>query len=232
MGDILIMTANYVVGSQDIDVKDYVLTEQSTNYGAIDFPVQKMDDDLRKDHRISVAKDADALKLTPPRLTITYTDAAEAYHTVDYAITESVNLGERTAFGKFVQKPGDVLWSVGLTAAKGQFLFVFVVAWALIVLWSYKQWAFLQGSYNAGKISIIIDDDYGILGKYIVLGIYIMFYYGEMVEEPLSKFFKPPVEPGWTFKFIFAFLAALTPVSSFFFQFLIWFTVVKTLMTK
>lgn len=235
MGDILILSADYVVGSQQIDVSDYVTTERDKNYGAINFPVQKMDDDLRKDHRIAAPPPADAaaLALNPPQLTIKYTDASGAYHTVTYKITETVDLGERTAFGKFAQKPGDVLWSVGLTAAKGQFLFVFVLMWALVITWSYKQWEYLQKAYNNDAIHPYPDDELGIAGKYVAIFVYFIFSYGGKIGKPFELLLGGVnVSDGWIVKFLFAAFAALTPVSSFFFQFLIWFTLVQSLLSR
>jgi len=231
MGEILILSASYVVGDQDIDVTGYVTTQQGANYGAINFPVQKMDEDLRAKHMVVLAADADAVKLTPPRLTINYTDEAGAYHTVNYKIGEVVTVGERSSFGKFVQKPGDVLYDVGLTAAKGQFLFIFVLSWALVVLWSYKQWEFLQLAYNQKNLTGTLDDSLGLLGKYVGLAVFYLFSLITTAEMPF-KGFVPSALPGWTIKFIFSLFAALTPVSSFFFNFLIWFTLVQSLLNK
>uniref|UniRef100_A0A6C0AJG9 Uncharacterized protein n=1 Tax=viral metagenome TaxID=1070528 RepID=A0A6C0AJG9_9ZZZZ len=232
-GAVLILNADYVVGNQEIDVSDYVTTQQGANYGAINFPVQKMDDDLRAAHRISAPPPADAaaIALNPPRLTVNYTDSSGAYHTVSYTITETVDIGERSAFGKFVQKPGDVLWSIGLTAAKGQFLFIFVLVWALVVVWSYKQWGFLQDAYLNQNIGPTTDDRLGVLGKYVGLFVYFVFKYGSLIGKPFEMLLGgADVKSGWIVKFIFALLAALTPVSSFLFQFLIWFTLVQTLV--
>jgi len=228
MGDILIVSADYIVGNQTIDVVDYVTTQQSSQYGAIDFPVQKLDDDLRKDNRITLAKDSDPLKLTPPKLTIQYTDKSGAYHSVTYAITEKVALGERTAFGKFVQKPGDVLSSFGTSAGMVLFGFSFVLIWALGVAWAYKQWEYLQSAYINGALTSVPSDDLGILGKWVGVLVFFVFKYG----ETLGKFGGPEAQPGWIVKFIFSFLAAITPVSSLIFQFLIWFTVVQSLLTR
>jgi len=232
-GAVLILNAEYVVGNQAIDVSDYVTTQQGANYGAIKFPVQKMDEDLRKAHRIYAPPPADAaaLALNPPRLTINFTDQSGAYHTVSYTLTETVDIGERSAFGKFVQKPGDVLWDVGLTAAKGQFVFVFVLIWALIVVWSYKQWSFLQEQFGNGNITSTTNDRLGILGKYVALFVYWIFHYGTSLGKPFEMLLGGvDVKRGWIVKFIFTFFAALTPVTSFLFQFLIWFTLVQTLV--
>jgi hypothetical protein len=228
MGDILIVSADYIVGNQTIDVVDYVTTQQSSQYGAIDFPVQKLDDDLRKDNRITLAKDSDPLKLTPPKLTIQYTNESGAYHSVTYAITEKVALGERSAFGKFVQKPGDVLSSFGTSAGMILFGFSFVLIWALGVAWAYKQWEYLQSAYISGALTSVPSDDLGILGKWVGVFVFFLFKYG----ETLGKFGGSGAQPGWIVKFIFSFLAAITPVSSLIFQFLIWFTVVQSLLTR
>jgi len=231
MGEILILSAKYVVGDQDIDVTSYLTTQQRTNYGAINFPIQKMDDDLRGKHMIVLPADSDTLKLTPPVLTVTYTDEAGAHRTLSKKLGEVVDIGERSAFGKFVQKPGDVLMDFGLTAAKGQFLFVFVLSWALVVMWSYKQWEFLQGAYNGHNITGSIDDSLGLLGKYVGLAVFYLFDYVKIAELPFKGFI-PTAAPGWTIKFIFSLISALTPVSSFFFNFLIWFTLVQSLLAK
>jgi hypothetical protein len=231
MGEILILRAKYVVGDQEIDVISYLTTQQSANYGAINFPVQQMDEDLRKKNMIVLAKDADPLKLTPPVLTITYTDEAGAHRSLTKKLGEVVDIGERSSFGKFVQKPGDVLYDFGLTAAKGQFLFVFILAWALVVVWSYKQWEFLQGAYNGRNITSSINDSLGLLGKYVGIAVFYLFDYVSIVELPF-KGFVPLAARGWTIKFIFSLFAALTPVSSFFFNFLIWFTLVQSLLAE
>jgi len=233
MGSVLVLNAEYVVGNQAIDVSDYVTTQQGANYGAIKFPVNKMDEDLRKAHRIAAPPPADAaaLALNPPRLTINYTDESGAYHTVSYTITEMVDIGERSAFGKFVQKPGDVLYDVGLTAAKGQFVFVFALMWALVVVWAYNQWGFLQDQFVNGNITSTINDRLGVLGKYVALFVYWIFTYGSAIGKPLEMLLGGvDVKRGWIVKFIFALFAALTPVTSFLFQFLIWFTLVQTLV--
>jgi len=235
MGEILILRAKYVVGDQDIDVTSYLTTQQSANYGAINFPVQQMDEDLRKKNMIVLEKDADPLKLTPPVLTLVYTDEAGAHHSLTKKLGEVVEIGERSWFGKFVQKPGDVLMDFGLTAAKGQFLFIFVMSWALVVLWSYKQWAFLQDQMDGNRLPLSIEDKFGTLGKYVAIFAEAIFGLSFVIEPPIQKLVEralgpTPFEPGWTVKFFFAFCAALTPVSSFFFNFLIWFTLVQTLV--
>ena len=58
--------------------------------------------------------------------------------------------------------------------------------------------------------------------------IFFVFKYG----ETLGKFGGPGAQPGWIVKFIFSFLAALTPIASLIFQFLIWFTVVQSLLSR
>ena len=233
MGDIVVLTATYVVGKQSIDVKDYVTLQQSKNYGAIDFPVQKMDDELRAQHRITVKEDDSTLQLSPPHLTIEYTDRSQAYHSVDYSVADKVDIGQRSALGKFVQKPGDVLWDTAATIAKGQFLFVFVLGWALVVLWAFQQWAYLQAAFNSGALPGTLDDSFGILGKYVAVFAFTLFKLGSLLGKPFQMLLGgADVRPGWIVKFLFSAFAVFTPVSSFFFQFLIWFTLVQTLLDK
>ena len=66
MGDVVILKADYTVGNQTLEVLDYVTLHQTTNYGAIEFPVKKMDDELRADHRITVDANDPSLKLSQP----------------------------------------------------------------------------------------------------------------------------------------------------------------------
>jgi hypothetical protein len=233
MGDILILNAEYTVGGQQIDVSDYVTQQQGANYGAIDFAVQKLDDDLRKDHRISIPADDPSLKLAVPRLTINYTDESGAYHTASYVLTEKVDVGERSSIGKFIQKPGDILWGVGLTVAKGQYLFGLVLVWALVVLWAFKQWEYLELAFRKGAIDGSLHDEFGVLGKFMAVLVYTIFTYGNLLGKPFQILLggAEPI-PGWIVKYIFSAFAVLTPVSSFFVQFLVWFTLVQTLLDK
>jgi hypothetical protein len=79
MGDITIVSAAYVVGTQSIDVADIIEEIRSKNYGEINLPITKLDADLRKDNRIVLAATDPTLALTPPRITVEYTDERGAW---------------------------------------------------------------------------------------------------------------------------------------------------------
>ena len=231
MGDVVILKADYTVGNQTLEVLDYVTLEQTNNYGAIDFPVKKMDDELRADHRITVDANDPSLKYSHPSLKIDYTDESSAFHSVRYSINDRVTLGERSTYGKAVQKPGEVLWSTGITVSKGLLLFVAILSWLLVALWSYNQWGFLQEAYNRGDLTGF-NPEFGILGKYIAFIIYMLFFGFGVVETRIQMLTGMNAVTGWMLKFIFTLFGVIAPVASFFFQFLIWFLLVQTLLDK
>jgi hypothetical protein len=240
MGDITLTKAEYVVADQTIDVLSVLTEIQTKNYGAIDLPIATLDSRLRKDNRIVAKADADALKLTPPKLSVDYLDETGAYHHAETALTETLKLGERSSFGQLVQKPGELLWNLALVAAKGQFLFVFAFAWAIVVLWSYKQFQFLETAFDPnssppGIVSRLPADGYpaetyGLIGRWVLVGLWYLFYAMQIPSKPLGIMFGA-VEPpyGWLTKVVMSLASALAPVAGFFFQFMIWFTAVQSI---
>ena len=240
MGDITLTKADYVVADQIIDVSSILTDIQMKNYGAIELPIATLDAQLRKDSRIVAKADADALKLTPPKLVVDYVDETGAYHHVETALTETLKIGERSALGQFVQKPGELLWGLGLMAAKGQFMFVFVLGWALVVLWAYKQFQFLETAFDPntsppGIASRMPPDGYptetyGIIGKWVMVGLWYLFYVMQIPSKPIGLIFGATEPPyGWLTKVVMSIFSALAPVAGFFFQFMIWFTAVQSI---
>lgn len=241
MGDITVTKAEYVVADQPpIDVSEILNNLQMKNYGAIELPIATLDAQLRKDNRIILAATADQLKLTPPKLVVNYLDETGGYHHVETSLGDTLKLGERSTFGQFVQKPGKILWDLGLTAAKGQFVFVFALGWALVVLWSYKQFQFLEEAFSTsstprGIVATLPADGYpvetyGIIGRWVMAGLWYLFYAMEFPSKPLGMLFGAAEPPyGWLTKVVMAVFAALAPIAGFFFQFMIWFTAVQSI---
>lgn len=228
MPSILILSARYVIGQQDIDVSQYINEKLSANYGMLDFPVKVLDDHLRADNQIMPIDEA-ALILSPGRLTINYGDPIGAFHTVTYKYGEQVHIGERSALGKLLQKPQQILWDIGLTAAKGQFFFVVVFGWALVVMWTYTQWQFLEEAFDPSKrgpasTGEYTEDKYGVLGQWVMFAIYKLLSFMDGVNK---------ITVGWPYawptKVIFAVLSGLAPVAGFFFELMIWFTAVSSI---
>jgi hypothetical protein len=232
MGSVKVLTAKYTVSDQTIDVMDVLTDNQSRNYGKITILVSKLDADLRKNNQIATPADADALKLTPPELKVQYLDGRGLWHEAKAKISETLDIGERSAFGKFVQKPGDVLWGIGITAAKAQFLFVVVLGWTLVVLWTYRQWKYIEeamqptaiAGYN-GAHHDYSEKDFGLVGQWVVWMIskfYSLFYYPSLLLGIVFK--NPPY--GWLVKVIMSIGSGVAPISGFIVQVLIWFTAV------
>ena len=228
MGGVTVTSAKYVIGDQTIDVSEQVTDSQSRNYGEIVMIVSKLDADLRKNNQIAIPADSDTLKLTPPKLTVEYLDDRGLWHTKSATLSETLDIGERSAFGKFVQKPGDVLWGIGITAAKAQFLFIVVLGWTLVVLWTYRQWQFIEGAMQPRAIArtnAYTEKNYGLVGQWVVLGIsklYDLFYYPSVW---LGIIFRNPPE-GWLVKVLMSIGSAVAPISGFIVQIMIWFTAV------
>jgi hypothetical protein len=234
MGDITLTKADYVVADQIIDVLATLTDIQTKNYGAINLPIATLDAQLRKDNRIVAKPDADALKLTPPKLIVDYADETGAYHHVETLLTGTLTLGERSTFGQLVQKPSELLWNMGLVAAKGQFVFVFVFVWALIVLWTYKQFQFLEQAFGSGGIASAGPpypaETYGLIGQWVMFLLYYVYYYVQIPSKLIGIMFGATEPPyGWLVKVLFSIGSALAPVAGFFFQFLIWFTAVQSI---
>lgn len=228
MGGVTVTSAKYVIGDQTIDVSEQVTDSQSRNYGEIVMIVSKLDADLRKNNQIAIPADSDTLKLTPPKLTVEYLDDRGLWHTKSATLSETLDIGERSAFGKFVQKPGDVLWGIGITAAKAQFLFIVVFVWVLVVLGTYRQWQFIEGAMQtsgiARKTTPYTDTNYGLVGQWVVWGIsklYDAFYYPSIWFS-----FGYNLPDGWPVKVLMSIGSAVAPISGFIVQIMIWFTAV------
>jgi hypothetical protein len=236
MGDIVLVTAVYKVADQEIDVMPILATIQSNNYGAIELPIATLDADLRKDDRIFIKADDNALKQNLPSLTVNYKDPTGANHYVTKTIKETLNIGKRTAIGQFIQKPGDVLWSLAIVAAKGQFVFVIVLGWTLVVMWSFKQWQFIEKAFDVGGVAQgpppYSSESYGIIGPWIMFFIYWLLQAFSYPSKVFGAAFGGPEAPrGWLLKILITVASALAPVAGFFFQLMIWFTVVTSIPT-
>jgi len=234
MGILVLVSAVYKVGDQDIDVMSILSDIQSKNYGAIEISVATLDADLRKDDRIVIAANADSLKQTPPSLTVNYKDPTGANHYVTKKISETLTIGKRSAIGQFIQKPGDVLWSIALVAAKGQFIFVIVLGWALVVMWSFKQWQFIEKAFDIGGVAAgpppYSSETYGIVGPWVMFLIYWLLQAFVYPSKVFGAAFGPGEPPrGWLLKILITVASALAPVAGFFFQLMIWFTVVTSI---
>jgi hypothetical protein len=236
MGDIVLVKAVYKVADQDIDVMPNLAAIQSKNYGAIELPIAALDAELRKDDRIVTKADSDVLKQSLPSLTVHYRSQTGANHYVTKTIKETLKIGKRSAIGQFIQKPGDVLWSLALVAAKGQFVFVVVLGWALVVMWSFKQWQFIEKAFDVGGVAQgpppYSTETYGIVGPWIMFLIYWLLQLFVYPSKILGAAFGGPEPPrGWILKILITVAAALAPVAGFFFQLVIWFTVVTSIPT-
>jgi hypothetical protein len=230
--DITITRADYIVATQIIDVMSILKDIQSSSYGQIQLPISKLDADLRKDKRIIVAADSDVLKLTPPKLITEYSDKEGAFHIVESSLTETLSIGERTSFGQFVQKPGDVLWGLGLYAAKGQLVFVVVLFWALGVMWAFKQWQYLEKAFGPGGVAEnppYTPETYGLVGQWVMFLIYCIFAIFAVPSKYIGLLFGGEAPRSWLVKVLFACASALSPIAGFAFEFLIWFCAVQTL---
>ena len=195
MGDVKLTKADYIVGTQTIDVLAVLNKLKAENYGAIELSVSKLDAILRKDNRISTPPDAEALKLTPPRLIVDYEDETGIPHHIDKMGTppaattlppqtaaketfdgdsgDPVAIGNRTMFGKFIQTPMEILKDMGAFAARGSFIFALALFWAVVVIWTYTQWTYIciELTPNKGAAwnpAYYTTENYGIFSKYIV----------------------------------------------------------------
>jgi hypothetical protein len=195
MGDVKLTKADYIVGTQTIDVLTVLNKLKAENYGAIELSVSKLDAILRKDNRISTPPDAEALKLTPPRLVVDYTDEDGIPHHIDKtgsppAATalppqtaaketfdgdgeDTVAIGKRSLFGKLIQTPMAILKDMGSFAARGSFLFALGLFWAVVVIWTYTQWSYIGIELTPNKGAAwnpiyYTNENYGFFSKYVI----------------------------------------------------------------
>ena len=240
MGDVKVTKADYIVGTQTIDVKGIIDKLKSDNYGAIQLPVAKLDADLRKENRILAKPDEDALKLTPPHLIVDYTDETGVPHHVETPITGELTIGNRSTVGKMIQTPGDIFWSFALVATRIQFVVALILFWTIVVVGTFKQWTYLgieltPGSGAASNPLTYTTDNYGILGKWVMLIISGLLaatsFMTSKIDGLIIKFFGPAWAPayGWFMRLLMTLSSGFAPVSGFFFQLLLWFTTVNSI---
>lgn len=253
MGEVKLTKADYIVGTQTLDVMDILNKIKAENYGAIELPMAKLDADLRKDNRITTPADSEALRLTPPRLVVEYTDEKGIPHHIDKvgsatppAIlkenfddgSDTVTIGKRTTFGMLVQTPSEILKDIGMFAAKGSFLFAFALFWTIMVIWTYTQWTYIgieltPGSGAAGNPTMYTTDNFGILAKYVVGltalvmgGLATLCEYSKINAVITTYLGSAPVY-GWLMRAIMTITTGFAPVAGLFLQMMVWFTVVR-----
>ena len=265
MGDVKLTKAEYIVGTQTLDVLAVLNKIKSDNYGAIELPMAKLDADLRKDNRISTPPDAEALRLTPPRLVVEYTDGAGIPHRIektgsaqppkvlpgtsehfDNKSDDTVAIGQRSTWGMLIQQPYDILKWFAIESAKGGFLFGLALFVALVVTWTWVQWGYIcvmltpretkQGEKGSPlEPKYATTENFGIMSKWIIpvvggfIGLLSAFAV-KAIDPFLVKWGinKAPAY-GWLPRLLMTVGSGLGPVGGFFFQLMIWFTVVRPL---
>jgi hypothetical protein len=242
MGEVKLTKADYIVGTQTLDVLDVLNKLKSENYGAIELSMPKLDELLRKDNRISTPADAEALRLTPPRLVVDYTDEKGIPHHIDKIGSaqpppvptkehfegkdDTVAIGGRSMFGRLIQTPSEIFKDMGMFAAKGSFLFGFALFWTVMVIWTYTQWTYIgieltPNKGAAGDPTKYTTENLGIFSKYVVgltavgMGALAALYIGGT-----------PVY-GWLMRAIMTITTGFAPIAGLFLQLMIWFTVVR-----
>jgi hypothetical protein len=227
MGDITLISAVYTVGSHDIVLLNEMKEELAKNYGELNIVVSALDAKLRKDNRITVPVNDSSLAQHVPVLTIKYVDREGAWHIATGKLTDTVKIGERSVFGKMVQKPGEILWSSSLVVGQWMMVFVVVTMWALVVLWSWMQTRGMEGKFT--DWSTLTTARFGPIGFVIAVVIYVLFYIvripGELIGNLMSE--KPP--DGWLLKPFVAAASGYAPIPGFLVQTIIWMTVVRNL---
>jgi hypothetical protein len=264
MGDVKLTKAEYIVGTQTLDVLDVLNKIKSDNYGAIELPMAKLDADLRKDNRIATPPDAEALRLTPPRLVVDYTDGAGIPHHIEKIGSaqppkvlpgtsehfnnnseDTVAIGKRSAWGTLLQQPYDILKWFAVESTKGGFLFGLALFCALVVTWTWVQWGYIcivltprdlkDPKPSALNPAYMTTENFGILSKWIIplVGGFIWILSG-VAHKAIDPFLvkwginKAPAY-GWLPRLLMTVGSGLGPVGGFFFQLMIWFTVVRPL---
>ena len=223
MGDITLSKATYVVADQELDLLEQMNTELKKNYGELNVVVAALDAKLREDHRITTAADSSILAANLPKLTVEYTDETGAWHRAEANIRETLHIGERSAYGKAIQKPGDLIWSASLVAGKWMMVFVVATLYGLIVLWTWIQWKGMEGEFK--DWNTITMDKFGGLGFVVAVLIYGIF---GLFRYP-SRFISPSGGDGWMVKLVMTGLSAYAPIPGLLTQMIIWFTVVRNL---
>jgi hypothetical protein len=228
MGEtITLLTAEYTVGSQGIVLLNEMNEELVKNYGELTVDVSALDAKLRDANRIIVAKNDPSLAQNIPALTINYVDKEGGWHTKTAKLTETLTIGERSVFGKMVQKPGEILWSSSLVVGQWMMVFVVVTMWALVVLWSWMQTRGMEGKFT--DWSTITTARFGPIGFVIAVLIYILFYIVRIPCELLGRLMSETPPDGWILKAFMAAASAYAPIPGFLVQTIIWMTVVRNL---
>jgi hypothetical protein len=223
MGDITLLKATYVVADQEFDLLEHMNTELTKNYGELHIVVAALDTKLRAENRITTAADSSILAAGPPKLTVEYTDETGAWHRATATIRETLHIGERSTYGKAVQKPGDLIWSASLVAGKWMMVFVVATLYGLIVLWTWMQWKGMEGKFI--EWNDVTMDKFGGLGFVVAVLIYGLF---AIFRYP-SRFISPSGGDGWMLKLVMTALSAYAPIPGVLTQMIIWFTVVRNL---
>ena len=223
MGDITLSKAIYVVADQELDLLEQMNTQLTKNYGELEVIVSALDAKLREDHRITTPADSTILAASLPKLTVEYTDETGAFHRAEANIRETLHIGERSAYGKAVQKPGDLIWSASVVAGKWMMVFVVATLYGLIVLWTWTQWKGMEGQFT--DWSSISMDRFGGLGFVIAVIIYGLF---AIFRYP-SKFLSMGGGDGWILKLVMTAASAYAPIPGMLVQMIVWFTIVRNL---
>jgi len=223
MGDITLISATYLLDnqSQSINLLNEMNEELAKNYGELDIVVSTLDAKLRKNDRIP--------KTTAPggTLSITYADKEGAWHIKEADLNGTIKIGERSVFGKMVQKPGQILWSSSLVIGQWMMVFVVVTGWALVVLWSWMQTRGMEGKFK--DWSTITMDRFGPIGFVIAVLIYMLFYIVRIPCEFFGKMASSDPPDGWILKMLMAAASGYAPIPGFLVQTIIWMTVVRNL---
>jgi len=254
MGEVKLTKADYIVGTQTLDVRDILEKIKAENYGAIELPMAKLDADLRKDNRIVTPADAEALRLTPPRLVVDYTDEKGIPHHIDKVGSaqpppvptkekfedggDKVAIGGRSVFGRLIQTPSEIFKDMGMFAAKGSFLFGFALFWTVMVIWTYTQWTYIgieltpmEGA--AGDPTKYTTENLGIFSKYVVgltalvMGALAALCEYSKINATLAKYVGGTPVYGWLMRAIMTITTGFAPIAGLFLQLMIWFTVVR-----
>lgn len=227
MGDITLISAVYTVGNQDIGLLNEMNEELAKNYGELNIVVSALDAKLRKVNRIPETLDSTSLAQGVPKLTIKYADKEGSWHIKEANLNETLTIGERSVFGKMVQKPGEILWSSSLVVGQWMMLFVAVTMWALVVLWSWTQTRGMEGKFT--EWSTITMARFGPIGFVIAVIIYMLFYIVRIPCEVIGNWMSEKPPDGWILKAFMAAASAYAPIPGFLVQTIIWMTVVRNL---
>ena len=198
-----ILSANFVIGAQTINVQRYL--KEQISYGYLEYPVQTLYNTLNEKKMIAADVDPTSANLSPPALTITYIDD-EGFKSQTYKLADTIVLGQLSMAGQFMKKPGQLSWAAALIAGRVQFWAGIFIFWVLMVVWAYKMWSHMS-SMNLTWKTATVDEfgDYGYVFAKVA---------GGLIQVMMGAA-----------PYVMAFIAALAPVWSFFIQFVLWFFV-------